>query len=287
MVTMSKCENVKLNYSFCASLETYPELTTDELRSSFLIEDLFMPGIANLQATDLDRAIVGGIVPLSDAIVLEAVEALRSAFFFERREGGVINIGGDGTIDVDGTSYAISKGECLYIGRGSKKVTFTSADEKNPAFYYFLSYPAHANYPTTFAKKEDATRIELGSGDTCNERTIYQYIHEKGIQSCQLVMGYTELATGSIWNTMPCHTHLRRSEVYLYFDLDEKNQVLHLMGEPQETRLLWIKNHQAALSPNWSIHSGAGTSAYSFIWGMGGENQTFADMDAVAVADLR
>lgn len=287
MGNMSKCEQVKLNYRFSAGLDAYRNLTTEELRENYLVDDLFVPGVATLQATDLDRAVVGGIVPTSEPIALGEVEELRSAFFFERREGGVINIGGSGEIVVDGTSYPIEKGECLYIGRGSKEVSFASSDANSPALFYFLSYPAHANYPTTFAKKEDATRLELGSGDTCNERTIFQYIHENGIKSCQLVMGFTQLATGSIWNTMPCHTHFRRSEVYLYFDVDEENQVLHLMGEPQETRLLWMKNQQAVLSPNWSIHSGAGTASYSFIWGMGGENQAFADMDGVAISELK
>lgn len=287
MAFMSTFEQITLNYRFCAGLETYGKLSTEELRDSYLVDGLFIPGVANLQATDLDRAVVGGIVPLADPIVLEEVKELRCDYFFERREGGVINIGGAGEIVVDGTAYPIEKGECLYIGRGSKKVTFASADEKSPALFYFLSYPAHAEYPTTFAKKEDATRLDLGSSDTCNERTIFQYIHENGIQSCQLVMGYTQLATGSVWNTMPCHTHLRRSEVYLYFDIDEENQVLHLMGKPQETRHLWMKNHQAVLSPNWSIHSGSGTASYSFIWGMGGENQAFADMDGVAISDLK
>ncbi|MBK1879370.1 5-dehydro-4-deoxy-D-glucuronate isomerase [Pelagicoccus mobilis] len=284
---MSTSEQVTLNYRFSAGLETYGKLSTDELRNNYLVEGLFVPGVANLQATDLDRAIVGGIVPLADPIVLETIEELRSDFFFQRREGGIINLGGAGEIEVDGTSYPIEKGECLYIGRGSKKATFSSADEKSPALFYFLSYPAHAEYPTTFAKKEEAKRIDLGSGDTCNERSIFQFIHEDGIKSCQLVMGYTVLNTGSAWNTMPCHTHLRRSEIYCYFDLDEENQVLHLMGQPQETRMIWMKNHQAVLSPNWSIHSGAGTSAYSFVWAMGGENQRFDDMDGIAIADIK
>ncbi len=284
---MSKSEQVKLNYRFSAGLDNYGKLSTDELRSSYLVDGLFVPGVTNLQATDLDRAIVGGIVPMADPIALETVEALRSDFFFERREGGVINVGGAGEIVVDGASYTIEKGECLYIGRGSKKIRFASAEEQNPALFYLLSYPAHAVYPTTFAKKEDANRLDLGSGDTCNERSIFQYIHENGIKSCQLVMGYTELKTGSTWNTMPCHTHLRRSEIYLYFDVDEQNQVLHLMGQPQETRTIWMKNHQAVLSPDWSIHSGAGTSSYSFVWAMGGENQRFDDMDGIAVSDLK
>ncbi len=284
---MSTSKQVLLNYRFSAGLETYGKLSTDELRENYLVEGLFVPGVANLQATDLDRAIVGGIVPLADPIVLGAVEELRCDFFFERREGGIINLGGHGEIIVDGTAFPIEKGECLYIGRGSKKATFSSADEKDPALFYFLSYPAHAEYPTTFAKKEDANRLDLGSGDTCNERSIFQYIHENGIKSCQLVMGYTQLKTGSAWNTMPCHTHLRRSEIYVYFDLDEENQVLHLMGQPQETRMIWMKNHQAVLSPNWSIHSGAGTSSYSFVWAMGGENQRFDDMDGIAVADIK
>ncbi len=284
---MSISEKVKLNYRFSAGLETYGKLSTNELRDSYLIDGLFVPGAANLQATDLDRAIAGGIVPLVEPILLETIEALRSDYFFERREGGVVNIGGAGEITVDGRTYFIQKGECLYIGRGSRKASFSSADEENPALFYFLSYPAHTDYPTTFAKKEDANRLDLGSSETCNERSIFQYIHENGIKSCQLVMGYTQLKTGSAWNTMPCHTHLRRSEIYLYFDLDDQNQVVHLMGHPQETRMIWVKNRQAVLSPNWSIHSGAGTSSYSFIWAMGGENQSFDDMDGIAISDLK
>jgi len=224
---------------------------------------------------------------LDSPLALEAIEALRSDFFFERREGGIINIGGSGSITVDGTDYTIAKGECLYIGRGSQVVSFASADANDPAVFTLLSYPAHKEYPTTFAAREDATRLDLGSGDTCNERTIFQYIHENGIQSCQLVMGFTELKGGSVWNTMPCHTHFRRSEVYLYFDVDEQNQVLHLMGQPDETRGLWMKNRQAVLSPSWSIHSGVGTASYCFIWAMGGENQRFDDMDGVAIPDLK
>ncbi len=266
-----------------ADIDSYPVLTTDELRDKFLIEELFVSDQITLVYTDLDRAIVGAAVPTNGPLELSAGDQLRADFFCQRRELGVINIGGAGTITVDGTAYDVGNRECLYIGRGSEKISFEGAG----AQYYLLSYPAHADYPTTHAKIEDANKLELGSKEDANERHLYQYIHENGIQSCQLVMGFTVLQTGSVWNTMPPHTHDRRSEVYLYFDVAAGHQVAHFMGEPDETRVLWISEKQAALSPSWSVHCGSGTGAYSFIWGMGGENQRFDDMDGFPITDLR
>ncbi len=262
-------------------------LDTCGLRESFLVEELFQPGELTLVYTDLDRAIVGSVVPSHAALKLEAGDELRSAYFCERREIGVMNFGNKGSVTVDGVSYELGKCDCLYIGRGSQEVGFASTDAGAPAEFYLISYPAHTSYPTTKATPADANRVDLGTKEECNERTICQYIHEKGIKSCQLVMGYTEFKPGSIWNTMPAHTHLRRSEVYCYFDIPAGHAVLHLMGEPDETRPLWIHDKQVALSPAWSIHCGCGTAAYRFVWAMGGENQDFTDMDKIAIHDLR
>jgi len=262
-------------------------LDTASLREAFLVEELFQPGKLTLVYTDLDRAIVGSAVPEAGPLVLDAGEELRAQYFCERREIGVMNFGGKGSVTVDGTVYALEKCDCLYIGRGSKEISFASEDAASPAEFYLISYPAHAAYPTTKATPADANRVELGTKEECNERTICQYIHENGIKSCQLVLGYTEFKPGSIWNTMPAHTHLRRSEVYCYFDVPAGHAVLHMMGEPDETRPLWVHDKQAVLSPAWSIHCGCGTAAYRFVWAMGGENQAFTDMDKIAISDLR
>lgn len=261
--------------------------TTAELRSSFLIDDLFQPGEIRLAGTDLDRAIVGGAIPLSSPLPLPVDPELRADFFTQRREVGIINLGGAGSVQVDEEKFSVGTRECLYVGRGNHSITFASDDASFPAVFYIVSYPAHAEYPTRLAKASDANIVSLGSKELANERKIYQYIHENGIKSCQLVLGYTELASGSVWNTMPPHTHTRRSEVYCYFDIPEGQRVLHLMGEPQETRSIWMANRNVVLSPAWSIHSGAGTSAYRFVWAMGGENQRFDDMDGVPIGDLR
>ena len=266
--------------------EAYQRLNTDELRGAFLIESLFTPGQLDLVYTDVDRAIVGSAVPTSSAIKLSADAELRAAYFCERREVGVLNIGGNGAIDVDGKQYELGKLDCLYLGRGSQNVSFTSKDAANPAVFYLLSYPAHTSYPTTLATTKEATPVELGSAADANRRTIYKYIHTGGIKSCQLVMGFTKLQEGAVWNTMPAHTHTRRSEIYVYFDLG-KRRVMHFMGKPQETRHLVVAEKQALISPSWSIHSGCGTGAYTFCWGMGGENQTFEDMDPAPVETLR
>ncbi|HET7897179.1 MAG TPA: 5-dehydro-4-deoxy-D-glucuronate isomerase, partial [Flavisolibacter sp.] len=234
-----------------------------------------------------DRMITGAAVPVGSELKLTTYEELKSEFFLERREMGIINIGGDGSVKADGQEYNLSKLDCLYLGRGTKEVSFSSADAKNPARYFILSAPAHHTFINTLMKSSEATPAALGSSETANERTIYKYIHDDGIKSCQLVMGLTILKPGSVWNTMPAHTHNRRMEVYLYFDVKEGQRVFHLMGEPQETRHLVIGNEEAVISAPWSIHSGCGTTNYSFIWGMAGENKAFADMDGVAIGDLR
>ncbi len=263
------------------------QLNTAGLRSSFLQTDLFVLGELNLTYTDLDRAIVGGACPTTQALDLPAGERLKADFFCQRREIGVINLGATGSIVVDGTEYTLNKTEVLYIGRGSKQVSFKSLVATDPAAFYIVSYPAHAAYPTTHATPAQANQLKLGTKVDANERTLYQVIHENGVKSCQLVMGFTELAPGSVWNTMPSHTHDRRSEVYCYFDIPANHAVLHMMGEPSETRPLWVNNRQVILSPSWSIHSGVGTNAYRFVWAMGGENQRFDDMDKIAIPDLR
>jgi len=268
-------------------LARYPRLTTAELRAGYLIENLFQPGSVQLFYTDVDRAVVGGAVPTTKKLLLGTAKDLASAYFAERRELGVINIGGEGTIAVDGKEFSLEKRDCLYIGRGSQKIEFASADPKSPAWFYFASYPAHTAYPTKLVSPKDAEPAGLGSQKDANQRTIYKYIHLNGVKSCQLVMGFTELKEGSIWNTMPPHTHTRRTEVYLYFDVAPDAVVFHFLGTVEETRHMVVRNGQAVLSPPWSMHCGAGTRNYSFIWAMGGENQEFADMDQISVNALK
>lgn len=265
----------------------YKRMTTEELRETFLVEDLFKPGTIELVYADLDRTVIGSALPLAAPLTLETQPELRATYFTERRELGVLNVGGRGSVEVEGTKYSLNKLDCLYVGRGNPKVVFSSDDAANPAQFYLLSYPAHAVYPTAMAKKEDADVVHLGSLETCNKRTIYRLIHLNGVKSCQLVMGFTQLAEGSNWNTMPPHTHNRRSEVYFYFDLGEQDRVMHLMGPGDETRHLVMADKQVVLSPGWSIHAGVGTRAYTFCWGMGGENQVYDDMDPVPVTSLK
>jgi 4-deoxy-L-threo-5-hexosulose-uronate ketol-isomerase len=231
--------------------------------------------------------VLGGVVPLSEAIALANYDALRSEFFLQRRELGIINIGGNGSVTADGETYELAKLSCLYLGRGTKAVSFSSSDERTPAKFFLFSAPAHTTYPNTLYTKEKAAPVTLGSSETSNHRTIYKYIHGEGIQSCQVVMGLTVLKPGSVWNTMPAHTHDRRSEVYCYFDVPANQGVMHFMGQPQETRHLWVQNDQAIISPPWSIHAGSGTSSYSFIWAMAGENQDFTDMDFIELNQLK
>ena len=261
-------------------------MDTQEIRESFLIDDLFAPDEIVLVYSDVDRVVVGSAVPVKGALKLGDGSEIAAEYFAERRELGVINIGGAGTITVDGADYSMIKLDALYIGRGSKDIAFASADGADPARFYIVSYPSHNAFPTTHAPISQAEPVNLGSDGESNKRTIYKYIHPDGIKSSQLVMGATILAEGSVWNTMAAHTHDRRSEVYMYFDLDDDTIVFHFMGEPQETRHIVVKNGQAVISPSWSIHAGSGTKNYAFVWAMGGENQAFTDMDGVPVPDM-
>ena len=261
-------------------------MTTEELRESFLVPQIYQPGGFHGLFTDLDRLVVAGAMPGESPLELANHRETGRASFLERRELGAINTGGPGAVTVDGKSFTVAPLGCIFIGMGAGKVAFASLDPKNPAKFFILSCPAHASFPTTVATMEQATIVALGSQSTANERVIRQYIHENGIKSCQLVMGYTELAEGSVWNTFPPHTHNRRTEIYHYFDMDDR-VLAHFMGEPSATRHLFIQNEQTVLSPSWSIHSGCGQGSYKFIWGMAGENQLFTDMDAVKPADVR
>ena len=267
--------------------ERTKRLTTDELRSGFLVQGLFTPSTITLRHIDLDRVVLGGAVPLGAPLKLEAPPSFASAYFAERRELGVLNVGSRGSVVVDGKTFQLAPRDVLYIGRGSREVVFASEDAGNPARFYLVSYPAHASHPTTLAPRATAETSELGSTERANQRCIAKYIHGAGVQSAQLVMGVTELAPGSVWNTMPSHTHTRRTEVYLYFDLPNDAVVVHLVGEPGETRHLMVRNGEVALSPPWSVHSGCGTTNYAFCWAMGGENQDYTDMQSVDMRDLR
>jgi 4-deoxy-L-threo-5-hexosulose-uronate ketol-isomerase len=264
----------------------YRTMTTVELRETFLLSDLFHPGKICATYVDLDRAVIASAVPLEEPLRLPTYDLLKAAYFLERRELGVLNIGGAGSVTVNGQVFELKRLDGLYIGRGHEKVIFASADLSHPAEFYLLSYPAHAVYPMQLARSADLSSVKLGSAGSANAREIRKFIYLDGIRSSQLVMGYTQLAAGSVWNTMPSHTHSRRSEIYLYFDVAEGERVIHMMGPAQETRHLIIANKQVAVSPGWSIHSGVGTSNYAFCWGMGGENQAYDDMDALKVSDL-
>lgn len=269
------------------SLDDYSKLTSDQLRTAFLVESLFSPGKIDLVYTDADRAIIGSAVPGASALPLTVESELRAAFFCERRELGILNIGGAGSVDVDGKPFDMDALDCLYVGRGSRTISFSSRAASAPAAFYLLSYPAHAPHPTALVRQSDAARVELGSAAEANRRTICKCIHAAGIQSCQLVMGYTRLQDGAVWNTMPPHTHTRRSEIYFYFNLTPPRRVMHFLGTPRQTRHLVVADRQAVISPSWSIHCGCGTGAYSFCWGMGGENQAFDDMDPAPIEQLR
>ena len=271
--------------------------TTQRLREEFLIQNLFVPGEIRLVYSHIDRIITGAAVPVKP-LLLTAGEELRARYFLERREMGVINIGGAGTITIDGKKYDVDFKQGMYIGMGVEEIVFDSVDAGNPAKFYLNSTPAHKAYPTVLIKPEgepeegvvivkDENKVELGSLEESNHRVICKYILPGQVESCQLVMGMTKLAPGSVWNTMPCHTHDRRMEVYLYFEIPEDAFVMHYMGEPEETRHIVMRNEEAVISPSWSIHAGSGSRAYTFIWGMAGENQAFNDMDDVANKDLR
>jgi 4-deoxy-L-threo-5-hexosulose-uronate ketol-isomerase len=265
----------------------YSRMTTAELRETFLLDGMFKPGTLDLAYVDLDRTVVGSAVPTTVPLKLETQPELRAEYFCERRELGVLNVGGSGTVTVDGKSFELDKLDCLYVGRGSKDVEFTSKNPDEPATYYLLSYLAHAEYKTAMVKFADLEGLKLGAVETCNKRTIYKAIYKDGLQSCQLVMGFTLLDPGSNWNTMPPHTHMRRSEIYFYFDMDPAHRVMHLMGPPDETRHLVVADKEVVVSPGWSIHAGVGTKNYTFCWGMGGENQAYDDMDVATIAGLK
>jgi 4-deoxy-L-threo-5-hexosulose-uronate ketol-isomerase len=267
--------------------EDFKHYDTEKIRSRFLLSDLKALNKANFVYAHYDRMITGIIHPGNEKITLGNYDILRSEFFLERREMGIINVGGSGRIAVDGAEYEVEKLDALYLGKGVKDVVFSSNDPEVPAIFYALSSPAHQSLPVTQLKHADAFSLTLGSLETSNERRIVRYIHKDGIQSCQLVMGLTILSVGSIWNTIPPHTHDRRMEVYFYFDVDPDQRVFHLMGEPEETRHIVMGNHEAVLSPPWSIHAGAGTKNYSFIWGMAGENKDYSDMDTRPVTDIK
>jgi len=260
---------------------------TDEIRDAFLLADLFADNQINLTYTHYDRYIIGGVVPVDSILALDSIDPLKAQNFLDRRELGIINIGSTGIVEVDGQVYTLENKEALYVGAGSKKVTFASEHRDKPAKFYLNSAPAHCAYPTKKVNRENAKVLELGSQETCNERTIYQLIINGVVETCQLQMGLTMLKPGSVWNTMPAHQHDRRIEAYLYFDVPEEQAVCHFMGEPKETRHIWVTNQQAVVSPAWSIHSGSGTSNYSFIWGMAGENLDYDDMDKYSPAELR
>jgi len=261
--------------------------TTTELREHFLIQPVFEPGEVNLVYSHIDRIIVGGIMPTDKPLELTAGKEMGVESFFERREGGIINIGGKGKVILDGKEFPMGFQDGLYIGKGVKTAAFIADSPAEPPKFYFNSVPAHYPYPTTLVTLENAKKVHLGSQETSNKRTINQYLHPDVLETCQLLMGMTILETGSVWNTMPCHTHERRMEAYFYFDMAPDARVIHLMGQPDETRHLIVANEEAVLSPSWSIHAGAGTGSYTFIWGMCGENITFTDMDVVPMENLK
>ncbi len=258
---------------------------TDELRAHFHIGDLFQPGKATAHYTDLDRMIVGAALPTTAPLTLPHATELGTSFFLERREIGILNVGAPGTVTVAGKKYELGALDCIYIGLGEKDVSFENGSSGQAAFY-FISTPAHAKHPTAVVRKADVSSDPIGDVTKANRRRILKYIHIDGVKSCQLVMGCTEFEPGSIWNTMPPHVHSRRTEIYLYFDLGEQ-MVVHLMGEPQKTRHLIMRDREVALSPAWSIHSGVGTGSYRFVWAMGGDNQVFTDMDPCPIAELK
>ncbi|MBP1890215.1 4-deoxy-L-threo-5-hexosulose-uronate ketol-isomerase [Clostridium moniliforme] len=270
---------------------THPEdskkYTTEELRKHYLVEKVFIKDEISLTYSHVDRIIFGGAMPVDKELKLEAGKEMGVNYFLERREMGVINVGGEGSIELDGVKYEMGKRDGLYIPMGVKEVVFKSNSKDCPAKFYINSAPAHHSYDIVKIDIKNANPVHLGSPANLNERTIYQYVHPAVCKSCQLLMGLTMLEPNNAWNTMPCHTHERRMEVYFYFDMNEDTRVFHLMGEPTETRHIVMKNEQATISPSWSIHAGVGTSNYTFIWGMCGENQTFDDMDQISMEDLR
>jgi 4-deoxy-L-threo-5-hexosulose-uronate ketol-isomerase len=284
-IIIKKGEHMDIRYAMHA--DHLKLLDTEGIRKALLVEKLFEKDKLTLVYSHIDRIIVGGACPVDRRVAPQVTRQLGVDFFLQRREIGIINVGAAGTVTVDGKDYVLGNKDCLYIGMGAREISFVSADKKEPAKFYFASAPAHASCPTVQVSREDAQQVKMGSAETSNQRTIYQMVHPSVLKSCQLVMGITELAPGCVWNTMPCHTHDRRMEVYFYLDIPKDAVVFHLFGEPGETRHIVVRNEQVVISPSWSIHSGVGTANYSFIWAMVGENQTFTDMDNVAMSDLK
>ncbi len=272
---------------FQSSPKEVKGMNTEEIRSNFLVPELMNDDALKLVYSHFDRVIVGGVKPVNKKIVLPNEPELRADYFLQRRELGMINVGGAGVVEADGVSYELNKLDALYLGKGTQEVTFTSKIANDPASFFMMSTTAHHTYPNRKMSKEEASPVAMGETATANKRTIYKYIHTEGIQSCQLVMGLTVLSEGSVWNSVPPHTHTRRMEVYFYFDLPQQHRVFHLMGEPTETRHIVMANQEAVISPPWSVHCGSGTTHYGFIWAMAGENYTFTDMDPVAITEMR
>lgn len=267
--------------------DDFKRYDTERIRKEFLVENLMEPGKIRLVYSMIERFIVGGAIPVESDLKLESIKPLKAEYFCERREVGIINVGGPGIVAVDGIEYKLNYKDALYIGKGAREVIFRSEFRDNPSHYYFNSAPAHKEYPVKLLPLSEARVIHLGSLETSNERNINQLLIKGVVETCQLQMGMTELSTGSVWNTMPPHLHSRRNEVYFYFNIPDGQTVCHFMGQPAETRHIWMQNEQAVISPSWSIHSAAGTSNYIFIWGMSGENLDYTDMDAIAPKDLK
>jgi 4-deoxy-L-threo-5-hexosulose-uronate ketol-isomerase len=263
------------------------QMDTEQLRENFLVSNLVQDDNLQMVYSHYDRVIIGGAKPVNKALELTNHTELKAEYFLERRELGVINVGGKGKVTTDDQTYELDKQDCVYVGRGTKKVSFSSSNKNSPAIFYLLSAPAHQNYPSGKFTKEQAAPVQLGAVETANKRTVYKYIHLEGLKSCQLVMGLTVLDPGSVWNSVPPHTHTRRMEVYFYFDLPDQHRIFHFMGQPQETRHLVVANHEAVISAPWSSHFGCGTSNYGFIWGMAGENLVYTDMDPAPVHELK
>lgn len=279
--------NMSMERKPVADRVRYSRMSGAELREAFVVGGLFTPGEVKLVHWEAERSIVGSAVPTGAPLRLEAPHQIKAEHFLDRRELGVANLGGAGSVTTDGTRHELAPRDLLYVGRGTRGVEFASADPSKPAFFYLVSHPAHASHPTTLAPAASAETVEIGDAAHASRRTLRRHIHARGVRSCQLVMGITDLASGSVWNTMPPHTHYRRTEIYLYFDLEPGAVVVHVMGPPDESRSLIVGDREAVLSPPWSMHFGAGTSRYAFVWSMGGENQEFEDMRGVAPTELR
>jgi len=277
----------KFESRYAQSPKEVKQMDTASLRENFLIENVFEANQVNLTLSHFDRYIVGGAMPVDQKLDLPNPSDLKANYFLERRELGIINVGGKAIVIADGERFELDYKEALYIGKGTKEVSFESADAAQPTKLYINSAPAHHTYPTKKVSKADAEIVELGTPETANHRIINKLLVNSVLPTCQLQMGMTELKSGSVWNTMPAHTHDRRMEAYFYFEVPQGQSVCHFMGEPQETRHIWMQNDQAVISPNWSIHSGAGTSNYTFIWGMAGENLDYGDMDHCAITELK